>query len=187
MKQFIFSALLLLCSAALQSQTYAFPFKGEDLPAGVRISTKSHADGIQALGRDIGAMKYLGNNKWTDRVDGDNSNKANDNHVVYGMEFYAMQDGEVCGCWRNAPENPQAGAERHPDFDKKLIIGGRATTCGSNMPTAPTRCTPTPFRALSPRPFARITRPCSTNRTAVTTAPRTLPRKCSFPRVAGPR
>jgi len=125
MKQFFFSALLLLLCSALQAQTYAFPFKGEDLPAGVRISTGSHADGIQAQGRDIGALKYLGNSKWTDRVDGDNNNKANNNYVVYGMEFYAMQDGEVCGCWRNAPENPKAHlTERHPDFDKKLIIGG---------------------------------------------------------------
>ncbi|MEQ1747353.1 MAG: peptidoglycan DD-metalloendopeptidase family protein [Saprospiraceae bacterium] len=126
MKQFIFSALMLFVSAsALQAQTYAFPFKGEDLAPGVRISTGTHASGIQGQGRDIGAKKYLGNSNWTGYVDGNSSNKANDNHVIYGQEFYAMADGEVCGCWRNAPENPKAHlTERHPDFDKKLIIGG---------------------------------------------------------------
>lgn len=125
MKQFLFATLLLLCSAVLQAQTYAFPFKGEDLPNNTMISTKSHASGIQALGRDIGALKYLGNNNWTGYVDGNSSNKNNNNHVVYGMPFYALEDGEVCGCWRNAPENPKAHAtERHPDYDKKLIIGG---------------------------------------------------------------
>lgn len=127
MKQFAFSALLILLQSLqlLQAQTYGFPFKGEDLDAGVRISTGNHAAGIQEQGRDIGAMRYLGNNNWTDRVDGKSTNNSNNNFVIYGQEFYAIADGEVCGCWRNAPENPKAhGTERHPDFDKKLIIGG---------------------------------------------------------------
>lgn len=116
--------LLLLCNSG-QAQTYGFPFKGEDLDPGVRISTKTHAPGIQGLGKDIGAMRYLGKDTWTDRVDGKSSNRNNNNYVIYGQPFYAIADGEVCGCWRNAPENPKADANvRHPDYDKKLIIGG---------------------------------------------------------------
>ena len=31
----------------------------------------------------------------------------NESYVNYNKPFYAMRDGTVMGCWRNAPDNPR--------------------------------------------------------------------------------
>ncbi len=104
------------------SSLYAIPFKAEDLRAGERYSTGNHAPGIQAKGEDFGAKRYLGNNKWTHLKSGKDG-KKNADFLIYNKPFYAMADGEVCGCWRNAPENPTPG-QRHQALNNRLMAGG---------------------------------------------------------------
>jgi len=105
-----------------QSNVYALPFKAEDLKPGERYSTGNHAGGIQAKGEDFGAKRYKGNNNWSHLKKGKSGNN-NADFLIYNKPFYAMADGEVCGCWRNAPENPVPG-ERHQAKKDKLMSGG---------------------------------------------------------------
>jgi hypothetical protein len=110
-------------------EEYAFPLHAEDLKAGERFSTFSHQPGIQGRGRDIHVRRFDGNGNWSALVDGAPSNpdlRKNEHSLAYGRPFYAIADGEVIGCWRNAPENPRPG-EAHPMRDqngKSFIIGG---------------------------------------------------------------
>lgn len=117
---FIFSA------GSAYADNYDFPFWADDLQPGERISTKNHNPGIQELGKDIGAQRWLGGENWAHLKAGASSNEAqqrNEDYVVYGKPFYAAAAGEVIGCWRNAPENPKPG-EHHPALAQKLMIGG---------------------------------------------------------------
>ena len=43
--------------------------------------------------------------------------------MVYNKPFYAIENGEVCGCWRNAPENPKPG-KKHEALTEKRMSGG---------------------------------------------------------------
>jgi hypothetical protein len=112
-----------------QAQGLAFPFKAEDLSAGVRLSTGDHGGGIQTQGKDIVARRYAGNDLWfwntedAPTVPSDESPIENRHRVIYGMPFYAMADGEVIGCWRNAPENPGPN-QTHPERLAGRVIGG---------------------------------------------------------------
>jgi murein DD-endopeptidase MepM/ murein hydrolase activator NlpD len=99
---------------------YSLPFKAEDLKPGERISTGDHRGGNQAEGEDFGVKRYLGNKKWSSLKNGTNG-KKNTDYLIYGKPIYAIGDGTIVGCWRNAPENPQPG-ERHAQKNK--IPGG---------------------------------------------------------------
>lgn len=111
--------------------TNSFPFHAEDLPPGVRLRTGDHRLGIQGHGEDISAYRHLGDNRWsrfTADAPEDKSQHKNEHHVVYGLPFYAVADGEVIGAWRNAPENPAPG-ESHPARQEdqngnRFILGG---------------------------------------------------------------
>jgi len=107
--------LLLIAPPAL-AQDYQFPFKGEDLDPGERIFTGNHLPGIQGEGEDLGARRYLGSGKWSEFKKGEAN--VNSNYVIYKKPVYAMADGNIVGCWRNAPENPK------PDqLHEKLVTG----------------------------------------------------------------
>ena len=128
----LFPLLFLLLSPSptpvVQVQDYAFPFRGEDLKPGERISTGNHAAGIQAEGEDIGARRYLGDGKWSHLLTG--SGKSNTDFVVYEKPVHAMADGKVVGCWRNAPENPAPPA-KHDQFETGTkMVGGKAVPVG---------------------------------------------------------
>lgn len=109
----------------------AFPFHAEDLPSGVRVGMGNHNPGIQGHGKDVGALRHLGDNRWsrfTADAPADKTQHKNEHYVVYGLPFHAVEDGEVIGAWRNAPENPAPG-ESHParqedENGHRFILGG---------------------------------------------------------------
>jgi hypothetical protein len=67
-------------------------------------------------------MKYLGDGDWSELKKGTGS--LNTDFVVYKKPVHAMADGQIVGCWRNAPENPSPG-ETHEKFvtDIKWVAG----------------------------------------------------------------
>lgn len=123
---------------------YDFPYRGDELAPGERIyrGKKIHSDsGSQMWGYDLGAMRWnSGNDTWSQvKSTTDWNNPKNSDFFVYGKKVYAMGDGKVIRCWRNAPENPrpfssalgddfdQPFAERkwlHKDWRAKLMAGG---------------------------------------------------------------
>lgn len=114
--------------------SYPFPGRAEDLPnKHYWFVKKSHKGGIQSLGFDMTTVRFsVKENKWTQRKVGVSAseyqrNPTNDKWSVYGRPVYAIADGEVMWCWRNAPENPTPGADAsgeplvHPDMDGTKI------------------------------------------------------------------
>lgn len=97
--------------ADAQPGIYSFPLKGEDLLASERYQTDRHASGIQALGKDIVALRHTAGTKWDEFHNG--NQVGNGRYVVYDKKFYAMADREVVGCWRNAPENEPGKTHRY--------------------------------------------------------------------------
>ena len=102
-------------AADIYGQTrYGHPFAANDLRPGERISRskKIHSDsGTQKWGYDLGAMRYISSeDRWSSvkiNTDAHWKNPKNSNYVVYGKPVYAMTDGTIIKCWRNAPENPR--------------------------------------------------------------------------------
>ncbi len=119
------AAAILLATAGTGAQDLAFPLKAEDLRPGTRLNSGPHAGGIQDLGLDFGVMRIRNNGRWTEIKAGGNA-EVNEDRLIYGLPFYAMADGEVIGCWRNAPEN--LGRNKpHPALTEaggRRIIGG---------------------------------------------------------------
>jgi hypothetical protein len=114
--------LLLATGSSGTAQSYQLPFKGEAMKAGERIYTGDHAAGIQGEGEDFGARRYLGNSKWSPYKEGGDG-KKNSDFVVYEKPVYAIADGTIVGCWRNAPENPNPPAHNQK-FTDGFIPGG---------------------------------------------------------------
>ena len=87
------------------------PFKADDLRDDERVywGRAIHSDsGPQKHGYDLGLLRYLDSKKeWAYVPDGGSMEKNSD-YFVYGTPVYAMQDGTVLACWRNAPENLKA-------------------------------------------------------------------------------
>ena len=110
-------------TAIAANNAYTLPLRANDLEPGERYSTGVHTLGVQAEGHDIGAWRHKSDSNWTDlKTDGANK-KDPKNWIVYGKPFYAMADGVIIGCWRNAPNNPVVGG-RHPQYQKGFIGGG---------------------------------------------------------------
>jgi hypothetical protein len=123
----IFTRTIMLASAALSSiSTFAvdFPLRADDLNLNYRYTTTSHwSGGTQAEARDIGAVRHIGNNKWSAlKTDGADST-VNSNYIVYGTKIRAMEAGTVVGCWRNSPEN-NAGSKLQKLLDGYIGLGG---------------------------------------------------------------
>ena len=108
----------MLAGAALVSVSASaaeFPLKSDDLNLNHRYVTGTHGGGyLQALAKDIGAVRYVGNNQWSNLVSDGADSTVNSNHLIYGRKVYAMVSGTVVGCWRNAPDNAKAGT-KDPD------------------------------------------------------------------------
>jgi hypothetical protein len=100
---------------------YAFPFKGEDQAPTERYETTVHQPGIQALGKDIVMQRHLLGTTWSEFLQA--PQVGNKRHLIYGRPFYAMADGVVVGCWRNAPENSVVGLP-HPMLAIGRFAGG---------------------------------------------------------------
>jgi hypothetical protein len=105
----------LLAGAALvtlSAHADDFPLKSDDLNLNHRYVTGTHGGGyLQSLAKDIGAVRYVGNNKWSYLVSDGADETVNSNHLIYGRKVYAMVSGTVVGCWRNAPDNSKAGTK----------------------------------------------------------------------------
>jgi hypothetical protein len=101
------------------------PFKADDLRDDERVywGRAIHSDsGPQKHGYDLGLLRYLDSKKeWAYVPDGGSMEKNSD-YFVYGTPVYAMQDGTVLACWRNAPENLKANGTGpgfwHPELTK---------------------------------------------------------------------
>ncbi|MEM8808022.1 MAG: peptidoglycan DD-metalloendopeptidase family protein [Cyanobacteria bacterium P01_G01_bin.38] len=112
----LLTALTVVAPAANAEQLYDLPFKGEDLRPGERYSRgkRIHTpdpNHVQHWGYDLGANRWDSkNDRWTS-VFGSPTDHWNDpkntNYVVYGKPVYAIADGVVTKCWRNAPDNPR--------------------------------------------------------------------------------
>src|SRR5688572_18832207 len=86
---------------------YLFPLRAEDLLEGERISTGGHsARAAQALAKDLNVLRPTGGSSWSALHESapDWNARRNEDSLIYGRPFHAMADGEVVGCWRNAPE-----------------------------------------------------------------------------------
>jgi hypothetical protein len=127
--------IMLSATSVCYAEIYDFPFKRDDFTDKERVRSSSHnlaTAGVQGEGYDLWMLRYVGNKNWSDlRTDG--AENINKNHVAYERNIYAIADGAVVGCWRNAPENPrpkkstdpEAGKEwLHSDFVSGLIPGG---------------------------------------------------------------
>lgn len=103
----------------------AFPLKADDLGLTHRYKTSDHATGAnQGMGKDIIAVRPIGDDKWHHLIADGADKTVNANHLIYRRKVYAMAAGTVVSCWRNAPDNAQAGT-KDPDVESHLIgVGG---------------------------------------------------------------
>lgn len=91
---------------------YDLPLLGNDLGDMERyyVGKKIHsASGSQMWGYDIGMMKYdADKDTWSEVKPGTDWKKIkNSDYYIYGKPVYAMGDGTIIRCWRNAPQNPR--------------------------------------------------------------------------------
>ena len=105
----MYAVAALFSTAAMAAD---FPLKSDDLGLTHRYMTGTHGGGyLQALAKDIGAVRPVGNNQWSNLVYDGADSSINANHLIYGKKVYAMVSGTVVGCWRNAVDNAVAGAK----------------------------------------------------------------------------
>ena len=126
MIKYLFVAMVALSTASIpslsQTSGYAFPLRADGLAGDERYYTVVHQSGIQGLGNDIIAKRFTGGVTWTDFTPTNDKPGDNKSRVIYGKPFYAMEDGVVVGCWRNAPDNVPGSL--HSDFQARKFAGG---------------------------------------------------------------
>jgi murein DD-endopeptidase MepM/ murein hydrolase activator NlpD len=109
------------------AQSYPFPGHLEDLSPGLYWywGQRQHPAGNQELGYDLGAIRFDEESSKFVRFHPGKDGTENNHYLIYGMPVYAIADGEVIICWRNAPENPRPG-ELHSEFtgSPRRIFGG---------------------------------------------------------------
>ena len=121
----MFAGALLVRPAGIAAQTYDLPLLADDLQALERAYTFDHAQtASQKFGYDISMRRLTDDDKWSSLKDGvteASGQPKNANRVIYGKPFYAMRDGTIVACWRNAPENPRPFMSGD-DEDKELWL-----------------------------------------------------------------
>ncbi len=101
---------------------YHLPLYANDLKPSERYSTGDHAvTTTQKFGYDIAARR-LADDGWTSLRPGIFDDEhwedpKNTNYIVFGKPFYAMKDGTIIACWRNAPDNPRP---KYPNEDNNI-------------------------------------------------------------------
>jgi hypothetical protein len=101
---------------------YALPLSAHDVGVRERYSTRTHAPGIQAEGKDFVGRRHKSDSDWR-RLKSDDADKERlDSWVIYGRPFCAMAAGVVVGGWRNAPENIPGSS--HPELAAGNFAGG---------------------------------------------------------------
>jgi murein DD-endopeptidase MepM/ murein hydrolase activator NlpD len=95
----------------LVTPLYDLPLFANDLADNERYYTRDHAqDFSQKFGYDITVRKQKEDGTWTSVKDGVTdyaNNPRNIDSLAWGRNIYAMADGVVVGCWRNALANPR--------------------------------------------------------------------------------
>jgi len=90
---------------------YDLPLLANDLGDLERYYTRDHAQNFsQKFGYDISARRRKDDGTWTSLLEGVtdySTDPHNSDTLAWGRNFYAMADGVVVGCWRNAPSNPR--------------------------------------------------------------------------------
>jgi hypothetical protein len=136
----VFGLILTACSLwvlTAYAQGYAFFSHPKDIPAGAYwMVTNDHG----SRARDLVLERWDGS-KWTSLKSGATDVKANDSQLAFGVPVYAVSDGEVMTCWRNAPENPGVGGvlpERDgcSDDDKDGNMSDQYKQCSCRIPRA---------------------------------------------------
>lgn len=118
--------LAITCTSAVSAATYDMPFKGENFSDNEKLHTFDHAVNTSQLhGYDIGAKRYdFNDDRWTSvntTLDVYNNSPTNDKFTVYNKSIYAMSDGKIVGCWRNAPLNPRPKISGDTDEGKQWL------------------------------------------------------------------
>ncbi|SIN64867.1 Murein DD-endopeptidase MepM and murein hydrolase activator NlpD, contain LysM domain [Parasphingorhabdus marina DSM 22363] len=91
----------------------------------------SHGGGVQQYGFDFGTNRFQSEYRVAEIFNGRtflrpgeaiDGGRENRDWMIYGQKIYAMADGEVIACWRNAPENPVGSL--HQNVTQNRIYGG---------------------------------------------------------------
>ncbi len=112
------------------AQLYDMPFRAEEFDQGdLRIywhREKHSPSGVQEHGYDLAAVRHDAKaKKWTELTVSDADyakNPTNQRWLLYGKNVYAMREGTVIACWRNAPENTPG--TQHAAIAEVRIYGG---------------------------------------------------------------
>jgi len=116
--------------------SYPFPGRADELGYGEFWYWKWPDDhgGNQTLGYDLTTARYdAATKQWTECVSDANGKPRctlcsqaprNRDCLAYGEPVYAMADGIVERCWRNAPENPRPGQSHAGRLSSPKRIGG---------------------------------------------------------------
>ncbi len=109
---------------------FDLPFLANDLKPGERyyrrksIHTASETH-PQHWGYDLSAVRWDNDaSEWTTYTTSRsayNDNPTNDKWIAYGKNVYAVADGVVVACWRNAPENPRPKVSGDSDTTKPWL------------------------------------------------------------------
>jgi hypothetical protein len=101
-----------------------FPLHANDLNPGERVLTGVHGTGggPQTGAKDLRIVRWVADNNWPNLKAGATDQSVNSNYLVYGRPVYAMADGVVIGCWRNAPQN--SGHNQRPEVGTKILLQG---------------------------------------------------------------
>jgi hypothetical protein len=124
--RFLISTLSILTLSLIAGPAFAleFPLHANDLAPGERVWTTIHATGggPQTGAKDLRILRWIADNNWDNLKAGATDQTVNSNYLVYGRPAYAMADGVVIGCWRNAPEN--SGHTLRPEVGTKILLQG---------------------------------------------------------------
>ena len=92
-----------------------FPYQAQDFAPNERVfrgksthNPDNPSSTWQQFAYDIGASRQQSDGTWRDtKPTIDWSDPKNSDYYVYGKPVYAVSDGVIVNCWRNAPENPR--------------------------------------------------------------------------------
>lgn len=77
----------------------------------------------QQFAYDIGAAVQLSNGTWRDTKQTINwKSPKNSDYFIYGKPVYAVSEGVIVNCWRNAPENPRPASSELDTFEKDMAL-----------------------------------------------------------------
>ncbi len=116
--------------------SYPFPGRAENLDPGEYwwLGGRNHG-GVQQSAYDLGTIRFdWGYNAWSEKRPGIapwtvEKDTDNDDWLPYGQPTYAIADGEVVRCWRNAPENNPGSVlpevdDKDPNTPPQIAGGG---------------------------------------------------------------